>query len=166
MAKLYIANCKKQDFMFTYMLRENPKPYVFVIRAGTQHAFEHDKDDLQQIVDQHGGYGMMEADKCRKGFGGLCYRFDKPISVEAIEMGLSQSDQEAIERSLNARKLTAAAADQVLEQKAAEVGARQVAPLSVEVVEEQKNPTDTGPKFNETITVEKQGAGGGRRGRR
>ena len=164
MAKLYIANCSKQDFLLTYMLPENPRAFMHHIRPGAQHLVEGDQQQLQWIVDQHAKYGMQEADKVSRGFGGRCYRFDKPVSVEAIELGLSQSDQEAIDRALQARQATAVAADAILDRAAEQVGARPTGELSVEVIEENKDPTRQ-VQFGETITVEKPGVEhrGGRR---
>jgi hypothetical protein len=161
MTKLYIANCSKQEFDFTYMLFENPRPFMHKIRAGSQICLTVSDEEAKQIIDQHKVYGMQLADKATKGFSGLAYKLEKPISVEAIETGISQRDQEMIERALEARKNTAAATDSVLAQRAQEYGSRQTAPLEIEVIEEGKGPADsnTGNKFNETITVIKQGMG-------
>lgn len=164
--KLYVANTTKQEFDFTYMLPENPRPFMHKIRAGSQVEITGSQDDVDAIINQHSIYGMVEANKVKKGFGGLCYRLEKPISVDAIEQGLSQNDQDKIDRALDARKLSAAAADQVISQRAQEMGLQQRSPLEVEVVEEGKNPYDTSGKFNETIEVIKDGGPAPKRGRR
>ena len=157
MMELFIANCSKQDFLFTYMLPENPRPFSHKIRAGAQIKLVQDQIQVDAIIKQHQPYGIMEVGKVSKGFGGLCYRFNKPISVEAIESGISQSDQENIERANEARKITAVAQDQIISQKAQEMGLKQKSGVEVEVVEEKKNAADTSPKFDETIEVLHEG---------
>jgi hypothetical protein len=155
--KLYVANCSKQEFDFTYMIVENPRPFHHKIRAGAQWEINGSPEEIDQIIKQHSIYGMMEVGKVKKGFGGMCYRLDKPISVDAIESGLEQKDQEMIDRALEARKITAAAADQILSNKAQEMGLKQKSGLEVEVVEEKKNAADNEPKFNQTIEVLREG---------
>jgi hypothetical protein len=157
MASFYIANCSKHEYLFTYMFYENSRPFHHKIRAGSQIKLEATDDEIGQIIRQHEIYGMQPIEKVNKGFGGLAYRIGKSISVSAIEAGLSQSDQEMIERALEARKNTAAAVDSIMSAKAQEYGSRQTAPLEIEVVEENRGPADSNDKFNETITVVKDG---------
>jgi len=155
--KLYIANCSKQEFLFTYMLPENPRPFSHAIRAGGQIEIAGNQDAVDAIVKQHSLYGMMEANKVKKGFGNLAYSIDKPINVDAIENGFTQSDQEMIDRAQNARNITAAAADQMIANKAQEMGLKQKSGLEVEVIEEKKNAADNEPKFEQTIEVVREG---------
>lgn len=157
MTALYIANCWKSDFLFTYMLVENPRPFHHKIRAGSQICLNVDQIEADQIIKQHSIYGMQPVEKVGKGFSGLAYRIGKPISIEAIEAGISQKEQENIERALETRKNTAAATDHILQEKAREFGSKQTAPLEIEIVEERKSPIDDGNGFNETIQVVKQG---------
>jgi hypothetical protein len=157
MPKLYIANCSKQDFNFTWMDLENPQPFVRKMRAGTQTEIDGSPERLAHIVKQHEVYGMMEASKVKKGFGGIAYRMDKPISVEAIENGISQRDQEAIDRAQEARNVTAAAADNILATKAQEMGLKQKSGLEIEYIEEKKNAADQSEKFEQTIEVVREG---------
>lgn len=165
MPSLYVANCSKAEFFFTYMLPENARPFAQPIRAGGQIEIKADQSSLEAIIKQHEIYGMQPADKISRHFGGLAYRVGKPISLEAIQQGLTQSEQEEIERALEARKITTVAQDQMFANKAQEVGSKQTAPLEVEIVEESRGPTDTTPKFNQTITVEKEGVAPAKRGR-
>lgn len=155
--KLYIANCSKQEHLFTYMLPENPRPFSHSIRAGGQIEIPGEQDQLMAIIGQHQVYGMMEVNKVGKGFGGLCYRLEKPISIDAIQAGFTQSDQEMIDRAQEARNVTAAAADQIIAQKAQEMGLKQKSGLEIEVVEEKKNAADNSPKFEQTIEVVREG---------
>jgi hypothetical protein len=155
--KLYVANCSKQEHLFTYMIPENPRPFSHAIRAGSQIEIPGNQDAIMAVIGQHQVYGMMEVNKVKKGFGGLCYRLEKPISIEAIQAGFSQSDQEMIDRAQNARNATAAAADQILANKAQEMGLKQKSGLEIEVIEEKKNAADNEPKFNQTIEVVREG---------
>jgi len=154
--KLYVANCSKQEFNFTYMLMENPRPFAHRIRSGSQQEITGNQDEIDHIINQHAIYGMMEAGKVKKGFGGIAYRIDKPISIEAIQQGLSQRDQEMIDRAQLSRTITAAAADQILTAKAQEMGLKQKSGLEIEVLEEKKNAADDSSKFNEIIEVVKE----------
>ena len=154
--KLYIANCSKQDHQFTYMLMENPRPFMERIRAGGQIVIDRAPNEVDQIIKQHSDYGLMEATKVNKGFGGIAYRMDKPISVEAIEHGIEQRDQEMIDRALEARKISAVASDQKISETAQEMGIKQKSGLEVEIIEEKKNAGDNSPKFNQTIEVVKE----------
>jgi hypothetical protein len=155
--KLYIANCSKQEFQFTYGLLENPRPFMQKIRAGAQIVIEGQPEELDYILRQHEPYGFQDARSVKKGFGGIAFQFDKPISVSNIEQGISQRDQEAIDRALEARKITAAAADQQLSQKAEELGLQQKSGLEIEILEEKRNAADSDSKFEETIEVVKEG---------
>ena len=135
--KLYVANCSKQECHFTYMIPENPRPFSHHIRAGGQIQIDGNQPTIDAIVNQHA--------------------IDKPISVEAIESGFTQSDQEMIDRAQQARNATAAAADQILQNKAQEMGLKQKSGLEVEIVEDKKNAADNGEKFNQTIEVVREG---------
>lgn len=157
MMKLYIANCSKQEHFFTYMLPENLRPFSHAIRAGSQIEIPGDNDVIDSIIKQHSIYGLQKANDVHKGFGGLCYQINKPISVEAIKNGFSQTEQEQIDRALEARKITAAAADQIIANKAQEMGLKQKSGLEVEVLEEKKNAADNETKFEQTIEVVREG---------
>lgn len=155
--KLYIANCSKQEHMLTYMLPENPKPFMHHIRAGGQIEIPGDEMQVDAIVKQHSIYGLQEAKKVQKGFGGLCYQIDKPISVDAIKNGFTQSEQEMIDRAQQAREITAAASDKIMAEKAQEMGVKQKSGLEVEIIEEKKNAADNDVKFEQTIEVVREG---------
>ena len=164
--KLYVANCSKQEHLFTYMIPENPRPFSHSIRAGAQIEIPGNQDAIMAIIGQHQIYGMMEVNKVTKGFGGLCYRLEKPISVEAIENGFTQSDQEMINKAQESRNITAAASDQMIANKAQEMGLKQRSGLEIEVIEEKKNAADNSPKFEQTIEVVREGIQPAKNGRR
>ena len=147
------------------MLLENPRPFSHRIRAGSQMEINGTAEEIGHIIKQHEIYGMMEVTKVKKGFGGIAYRVGTPISIEAIEHGLEQRDQELIDRALEARKITAVAADQMISTKAQEMGLKQRTGLEVEVVEEKKNAGDNEPKFEQTIEVVREGIAPRGRGR-
>lgn len=155
--KLYIANCSKNEHMFTYMLPEVTRPFSHHIRAGGQIEIPGPSEAIDAIIKQHEIYGLQLADKVGRGFGGLCYRVDKPISVEAIQNGFTQTEQEMIDRSLEARKITAAAQDQIFSKTAQEMGLQVKSGIEFEVVEEKKNQADNEPKFQQTIEVVHEG---------
>ena len=155
--KLYIANCSKNEHLFTYCLPEVLRPFSHHIRAGGQIEIPGEPAAIDAIIKEHELYGMQPFDKVHKGFGGLCYRLDKPISVEAIRSGFTQTEQEMIDKSLEARKITAAAQDQIFASKAQEMGVKVNSGIEFEVTEEKKNQGDNDPKFEQTISVVHEG---------
>jgi hypothetical protein len=163
--ELYIANCTKQDHQFTYMLLENPRPFMERIRAGSQIKIKGSNDEIDQIIKQHEIYGLIPVDKIKGNFSGMAYRIDKPINVEAIENGISVRDQTMIDRATEARKITAVASDQKISETAQQMGLKQKAPLEIEIIEEKKNYADNEPKFEQTIEVVKEGIAPKGRGR-
>jgi hypothetical protein len=166
MTKLYIANCTKQNAFFEYSILENPRRFAKDIRAGGQIEIDNNADTLNYIIGQHERYGFVEVSKVGKGFSGLCYRFDKPISISAIEAGMSQNEQDMIDRAFEARKIQAVVTDQIISKVAQEGGLRQRESLEVEVVEEKRNFADNEDKFEQTITVQKEGIAPKTRNRR
>ena len=155
--KLYIANCSKQNHNFTYSLPENMRPFLREVLAGHQIEIDSTEETLNTIIGQHVVYGLQKVKEVKKGFGGLCYQFDKPINVEAIHNGFSQTEQEQIDRALKARMVTAVAADNLMASKAQEYGVRQTGIMEVEILEDQKGFSDSAPKFQETIEIQRDG---------
>lgn len=155
---LYIANCSKQEFNFTYSLPESVRPFMHMIRAGAQIQIPcKTQDDADAIISQHSIYGLKHVKDIGKRFGGVVYQFDKHINVQAIEQGIEQKDQDMIDRALEAQKITAVASDKIIAEKAQEMGLRQKTALEIEVVEDKKNISDTGDKLNQTISVVRDG---------
>jgi len=158
MPALYIANCSKMEHLFCFSLKGAARPFALPIKAGGQIKLDYYDSDLQQVIDQHEQYGFRDVNQIGKGFGGLCYRHVMPINVEAIEAGITQTEQDQIDRALEVRKLTAAATDHVMQEEAQKLGVTQTGTTEIEVIEETRGVGDskTG-KFNETIEVAKQG---------
>ena len=50
MSKLYVANTTKQEFLFTYMLPENIRPFSHTIRAGSQVEIVGSEMDIDAIL--------------------------------------------------------------------------------------------------------------------
>ena len=164
METLYIANCTKQRHRFGYMLPENPRQFMKEIEPGQQILLEFDSKDVMEIViGQHEPYGFYDVNKIKKGFCGIAYSINKQISIEAIEAGLSQRDQDAIDRAIEAQKIGAVVSDKMLAEAAQQMGVTQHKPLQVEITEEKQGITDNAPKLNQIITVEREGARSGRR---
>ena len=163
--EIYIANSSKQDFLFAYMLPENTRPFSHKIRAGAQIKLTQTQTEIDAIIKQHSIYGMMEVKEVKKGFGGLCYRLNKPINVEAIEAGITQSDQENIDRAQTARSITAAAQDNIIAKTSQEMGLKQKGGVEFEVTEDKKNAADQGDKFDQRIEVIHEGEAPKGRGR-
>jgi hypothetical protein len=158
MDTLYIANCSKTHYTLTYYLLENIRPRIHYIPAGKQESIKGTREELDSIIKQHEIYGWSEANKIKKGFGGQCYQFNKPISMEAILQGISQRSQEQIDAALEARKITTVAADQMFSKAAQEVGAQQLAPIEVEIMQEpNERANNNKPNFGEIISIGEEG---------
>jgi hypothetical protein len=153
------------NHFFEYSVPENPKRFGKEIRAGGQMELDNTSEILNYIIGQHERYGFTEVTKVKKGFSGLCYRFDKPISVQAIESGMGQAEQDMIDRALEARKIQAVASDQAISRVAQEGGLRQKGNIEFETIEEKKGLADNEQKFEQLITVQKEGIEPKRRGR-
>jgi len=156
--ELYIANCSMQDFDFTYMLPENTRPFLKSIGAGKQVVIKGTETEISAIIDQHKIYGLMEVSHVKKGFGGLCYRFNKPISVEQIKAGFSQKEADMIDRAQEARNVTAVAQDEMIRKVAQEAGMKQANVVDFEIKEDKKGLADNGEKFDQTIEIINQDA--------
>jgi len=158
MQSLFIANASKQEFILTYILPESVRSTMHKISSGRQIKLDLSGVDVEAIIKQQEPYGLMEVNKVKKGFGGICYRLGKPINVEAIEAGITQSDQEAYDRSQEIRNGTVAAQDHIFATSAQEMGVKQVGGLEFEVVEEKLNAADTSAKFEQKIEAIHEGA--------
>ena len=88
MARLFIANCKKQAEDFNYRIPEVVRTYVQSIPAGGQIEVYRDApmDVLEGIVEQHRMYGLVNVSEIdrTKEFANLCYQFDKPIDRKSV----------------------------------------------------------------------------------
>ena len=118
---------------------------------------------LVHFLKQYFAANKKHGSKDRKFIAHLCYVYYrlghslKPISIEAIQSGFTQTDQEMIDKAQESRNITAAASDQILANKAQEMGLKQKSGLEIEVVEEKRNAGDNSEKFEQTIEVVREG---------
>jgi len=157
MPSFYIANCTKQERMFCYSLPENPRPFVQMIRAGAQIKIDMPQDHIDSIIGQHELYGFVDARKVTKKFSGYCYSINKPIALETIEAGIAQIEQDADDRAADMREIGAIVTDNIIAQKAQEMGMTQKGLTEVEITEQSSNPTEQRPLISETIEVPREG---------
>jgi hypothetical protein len=157
MPSFYIANCSKQERMFCYSLPENPRPFVQMIRAGAQIKIDMSQDHIDSIVNQHEAYGFVDARKVSKKFAGYCYSINKPVSLESIEAGIAQTEQDADDRAADMREIGAIVTDNMIAQKAQEMGMTQKGLTEVEITEQSTGPSDNRNLISETIEVPKEG---------
>lgn len=162
-SKFYVANTSKQHNEFTFWVPEQRRPFTQMIRAGTQELIypQGEREVHESIIQQHQHYGikpLSEIDRA-KGFVGLCYQFDSPISTDRLNEIMLRNDGALTESSLERRKEAAAALESSLSE-IAENSHNGLRSLEIEVVEEARKGVDT--QVSETISIEKPG----RRGRR
>lgn len=153
MATLYVANISKQRHDFAYRVPEENMPRRQQIMPGSQTTiYQPDASFavLKAIVDQHTGYGLIDAATIdtRKPFIGLCYSFDKPIKVEKYMYGDEHNKKVLTQVSQDARKHSAAALHDSITR--ATEGAATIEALDIEVVEQNDSRTEG---LNEILTV-------------
>ncbi len=121
--------------------------------------------DVDHVLRQMPGSRTVSEASASRGFSGLIYSKVKPVDVDAIHAGLSETDQVAIDRALESRKTNALAADDDLAKGAQKAGG-QISALEVTVKEDAK-PGDTSDteRRQETIQVERAGAPARKKGK-
>jgi hypothetical protein len=162
---LFIANTTKQHHEFMFWVPEQRRYFTKLIRAGGQEQIypEGTRDVHEGIIAQHRQYGikaLSEIDRTKE-FVGLCYQFDHPIPADRLTEAIEHNDDVMVSEAQERRKEATAALNESLTQVAQDSGTN-LSGLDVEVVEEQKKGVDT--QVNETISVNKPGRRGGRRG--
>ena len=154
--KLYVANCTKQIHDFGYRVPGDGRLRIQSIPMGGQIVVlrpDASPEDLKGIVDQHLQYGIVAAtdiDRTRD-FIGICYSYDKPISVEKIMNAHAHNEDILIERGVEYRRNNAAAIGNNIN-NAGEGQSERVQSLEVGIVELGRDA-----KFNETIEVVRPG---------
>jgi hypothetical protein len=156
MPTLYVANASKQKHDFIYRIPEETSIRRQQIPAGGQITVYQPNASLEivrAIVDQHLKYGLVDVADIdrRKPFVGICFSLDKPIKVDKIMQADEHNAGVLQEASLEARKLSAAALHNSINQ--ATSGAVQIESLELEVVE-QNGPTE--PGLNERVMVTRE----------
>ena len=112
-----------------------------MIREGTQICIEHDdRAILERIVAAHRKFGLVDASEAHKtpNFGGICFKFDEPISDKWMRDALERRHLTEDERGMRMRENATAAADAVMSSAADEAGLRP--PSTVMELEEGRQP--------------------------
>jgi len=162
--KLFIANTTKHIQQFGYRIPEFARLFEQRIGIGEQIVIYQDasKEILEGILAQHTDSPKpfcISADEAlrHKGFVGLIYSFDKPVSATAIEGTFETNDSALIEQSAEQRKEAAAAHSQQIEQNAEEIGSG-IKAVEMSIVEESaKGSQESDAQINETIQVAVKG---------
>ena len=162
MARLFIANCKKQAEDFNYRIPEVVRTYVQNIPAGGQIEVYRDAtmDILEGIIEQHRMYGLVNVSEIdrTKEFANLCYQFDKPITQNQIMYGIEHNSDVLEVRGNEMRKKAAVAINNNLERAAEESGNNKVKAVEVGIKEEKTDQGDTASKLEQTVRVAKEGS--------
>lgn len=122
MAKLYIANTKKQAEDFCYRMPGQNGVRKQRIEIGQQIAIsggDLSTLEIDAIVDQHAMYGMVCVDALdrTKEFIGLCYSIGKPVTIGKMEIALAHNDDVLTDRGKELRKEAAVSVNNALEQQ-------------------------------------------------
>jgi hypothetical protein len=108
---LYIANCSKQVWMFTFRVPGMQSGYfVKAIPAGQQICLDHlTSDEIALVIAHWEIYGMKSAEEMsrRKGYTGLCYRLEKPVVMDAMLATYEQND-DALTQAADERRVKTA----------------------------------------------------------
>jgi hypothetical protein len=144
MARLFIANVTKQNFMFTYRFPERSQPCTQRIDAGGQICVAPNgsntdlaQQEIDYILQQYEKYGIQEADKIdhSKGpFNGICYSIGKQISVEKLRKAVIKNEQALDRLGREMRQEAAVAAHNELETKFLGEQTKKSVDISVEEV--------------------------------
>lgn len=158
---LFIANATKRKFHLHYRLPGVERIFDVLIDAGRQwqvHEAHNEVDQIDAIVKQISAYGAVPVSMINsKGFTGIAYSTDKPISFEAIEAGLSQVDQLAIDTALKNIQQRAVAADVEIAQIAKDAGAT-ASGLEIEISEQSQPGKSSNDLTKTKIDVQREGA--------
>ncbi len=127
--KLYIANTTKQHLVLHYRMIEMPPnapAYSLKIRMGGQEVIPHDlqSEDITFLLHQWRHFGLVEhsgVDRT-KGFVGLSYRVEKPVTESQIERVLEHNDGAATARSEKVFQESGASLADIVAKRAAEQG--------------------------------------------
>lgn len=136
--KIYIANCTQQTQNFVYRVLGQPGVRQQMIDVGRQIKLSGDMamEEIEYIVGQHTRYGMMrdtDVSGKRRGFNGLVYAIDRPVSVDNMTLIVEFNREALIEQGQKLRKEAAVAVTQAIEGETNTLSA-----LELSVVEEER----------------------------
>lgn len=169
---LYVCNATPRHFHLNFRLPEgsrlaNPRKVfsVNITPGGQKNVAEldpsnrMDAEDVAHVIRQIEVYGartVSDASK-EKGFSGIIYSTARAVDVDAIHQGLGETDQIAIDKALESRKLNAMAGDGIIAEEARKTGGN-IAPLEVEITEQPRSgDAPNEQKRQETIEVQRPG---------
>jgi hypothetical protein len=136
--KLYIANCTQQQFNFVYRTLGQIAARQQMIEIGRQTRLsgEFTAEEIEYIVEQHAKYGLIrdtEVNSRRRGFNGLCYAVDRPVSVENMQIVMTFNSEALVEEGRRLRMEAAVATSTAIETEGQGLSA-----LELSVVEEER----------------------------
>ena len=151
---LFVANLTKQVFQLHFWVERVSRPVVVEILPGQQKSIypEGSRLDHENIVNQHRMYGLIPVAEIDStgGFIGQCYQFDKHIPLDRLVTGMTNNDDALVDKALQVRKESAAAADDLLRRAAQETDSK-IAEFAVELEEVEQKGVEQ--QINEIITV-------------
>lgn len=163
MPHIYIANATPRNHHLHWRLPEKNRMFDRSIGAGQQARLELETtDEVNALLAQVGQYGAVSLESIGRNpdFSGLIFSTrDKPIDIDAIRQGFDLTDEHAVERALEARKLGAMAADLRQGELAQQAGVT-MAGSEVTVQEESRGPHDMADKMTQTVEVVREGRAG------
>jgi len=185
--KLYVANTSKQHHEFCYRLIDeratklanqdkprNAEGEIVLqkhlrsetIQVGTQVLIGGGKlseKNIAEILRQYEDKGLRDSTQISRlnEYVGLCYRLDRPVEIDNIQVIFEMNDQRLNERGQELRENTAAAIAQRMQDRSHELGVN-LARTELETVEDTKGT----PRIAEGYEITTEGHGNRRSGRR
>ena len=151
--RLYVANLGRQAVDFIYRLPETPSPRMQQIAIGSQILISGTltPPEVESIVEQHRKYGLVAVNELdgARGRVTLCYSVDKPVPVNALQLGILKNtaalkdEGEQIRRDLAIAVQQQITKDQPRDENGRAVGG-DLAELELSVIEEVNAKTDDG----------------------
>lgn len=155
--KLYVANCTHQTHFFNYKLPERTQPHGVMIKPGKQEVIENSPEAIAFIVDQHAGYGLVDAKYVGPEFSGLCYSIDKPVTSTQIMDGHLQNQENLENVSQEILENTAGAFAQNLESTMRQAGSEDpIGDVEMKITGEAINKDQkNAPKLDKKVVATK-----------
>jgi hypothetical protein len=162
--KLFVANTTKQIMALHYRLPENLSMFYVEIPPGQQKQLVQDDlstEDIDHVIKQHSGINQeyfVQASKIdsTRGYKGMIYRIDEPVSADMIERCLNSNDVELVKSGEEFRKIQLAASAVAMEQNEAVKAEGLSAQVeSVQIIQDGGEGVGTEKEFKQTITIKK-----------
>ena len=164
MSTLYVANCtaQYQDFHFRVPAEDlalTRRVQVQRIAPGFQQQIlgEAPLPVLEAIIEQHRPYGLVPFDEVVRTteFIGMCYSFDKPVSMDRIGYALDHNKGVKFEEGEERREETAVAIGNIIDEtiEDARRDGRPVNPPRAIEIENLEDATD--PKYAKGFRVDR-----------